>query len=48
MNEAELRTLLDPVRFTGRAAEQVRGFLATEVSAALKNHQAAEVADVRV
>jgi len=48
MTEAELKDLLDPTRFTGRAGEQVRAFLANEVAAALANHQAAEAADVRV
>jgi adenylosuccinate lyase len=48
MNEAELRALLDPARFTGRAEEQVRAFLANEVTQALVNHQAAETAEVRV
>ena len=48
MNEAELEALLDPARFTGRAGEQVRQFLARDVAQALKDHQAAEAADVRV
>lgn len=48
MNEAELRAMLDAARFTGRAGEQVKAFLAKEVAAALVGHQAAEVAEVRV
>jgi adenylosuccinate lyase len=48
MTEPELRALLDPVRFTGRAGEQVRRFLATEVAAALAGHQSAAAVAVRV
>jgi hypothetical protein len=48
MNETDLQALLDPPRFTGRAGEQVRQFLAKEVAQALENYQAAEVAEVRV
>jgi adenylosuccinate lyase len=48
MNESELRALLDPARFTGRADEQVQQFLAHEVSQALENYEAAETAEVRV
>jgi adenylosuccinate lyase len=48
MSEAELRGLLDPSRFTGRAGEQVRAFLANEVARALAGHRAAEAAEVRV
>jgi adenylosuccinate lyase len=48
MNEAELTALLDASRFTGRAGEQVRQFLAGPVAAALKDHTPAEEAAVRV
>jgi adenylosuccinate lyase len=48
MNETELSALLDPHRFTGRAGEQVRQFLSKDVAGALKNHQKAEAAEIRV
>ena len=48
MTEAELAALLDAGRFTGRAGEQVRQFLAGPVAAALKDHTPAEEASVRV
>jgi len=48
MTEAELAALLDAHRFTGRAGEQVRQFLAGPVAAALKEHAPAEEAVVRV
>jgi len=48
MTEAELAALLDAHRFTGRAGEQVRQFLAGPVAAALKDHAPAEEAAVRV
>ena len=48
MNEAELTALLDASRFTGRAGEQVRQFLAGPVAAALKDHVPAEESAVRV
>ncbi len=48
MNEAELMKLLDAKRFTGRAAEQVTEFLAGPVKTALKHHQPADEAAVRV
>ena len=48
MTEAELATLLDAARFTGRAGEQVRQFLAGPVAAALKDHAPADEAAVRV
>ncbi|HNX93710.1 MAG TPA: adenylosuccinate lyase, partial [Holophaga sp.] len=48
MNEAEISAVLDPQRFTGRASDQVRAFLEQEVAAALKDHQKAEVAEIRV
>jgi len=48
MNEAELKALLDPHRFTGRAADQVRHFLAQEVANVLTDHVRAEIAEVRV
>jgi len=48
MTEAELAALLDPVRFTGRAGEQVRRFLAGEVAVALAGHLPGEAAAVRV
>jgi hypothetical protein len=48
MNEAELTLLLDASRFTGRAGEQVRQFLAGPVAAALKDHVPADSSAVRV
>ncbi len=48
MTEAELAALLDPVRFTGCAGEQVRRFLGSEVAAALAGHRAGAAAAVRV
>ncbi|HLO68325.1 MAG TPA: adenylosuccinate lyase [Holophaga sp.] len=48
MNESELAALLDGRRFTGRAGEQVRTFLAGEVAAALADHEPADEATVRV
>jgi adenylosuccinate lyase len=48
MNEEELTALLDAARFTGRAGEQVRQFLAGPVAAALKDHVPADEAAVRV
>jgi len=48
MTEAELVALLDPVRFTGCAGDQVRRFLAGEVAAALDGHRPGEAAAVRV
>ena len=48
MTEAELTALLDPHRFTGRAGDQVRAFLAKQVKAALKDHNVSEVAEIRV
>ncbi len=48
MTEAELRGLLDAGRFTGCAGDQVRRFLAGEVAQALKGHQIAETAEIRV
>jgi len=48
MNEAELTALLDASRFTGRAGEQVRQFLAGPVAAAMKGHAPADEAAVRV
>ena len=48
MNEAELAALLDASRFTGRAGEQVRHFLAGPVAAALKDHVPADETAVRV
>jgi len=48
MDETELRELLDARRFTGRAAEQVRAFLARDVAAALKDHRPSEGAEIRV
>lgn len=48
MTEPELADLLDARRFTGRAADQVKAFLAREVAEALKGHQAAEAAEIRV
>lgn len=48
MTEAELTTLLDANRFTGRAGEQVRQFLAGPVAQALQDHVPADSAPVRV
>jgi adenylosuccinate lyase len=48
MNETELRGLLDPLRFTGCAAQQVERFLGAEVAAALAGHTSGEAAAVRV
>ena len=48
MTEAELAAMLDAGRFTGRAAEQVRQFLAGPVAAALGDHVPAEAAAIRV
>ena len=47
-NEAELTTLLDASRFTGRAGDQTRRFLTGPVAAALKDHVPAEESAVRV
>lgn len=48
MTEAELASLLDPGRFTGRAGAQVRSFLANDVAMALKHHQDAEIPEILV
>lgn len=48
MTESELAGLLDARRFTGRAGDQVRAFLAGPVAAALKGHVPADEAAVRV
>jgi adenylosuccinate lyase len=48
MDEAELAALLDPVRFTGCAADQVRRFLDGPVAAALDGHSTGAQAEVRV
>jgi adenylosuccinate lyase len=48
MTEAELAALLDGRRFTGRAGDQVRAFLAREVAAALADHEPSPEAAVRV
>lgn len=48
MTESELASLLDARRFTGRAGDQVRAFLAGPVAAALKDHVPADAAAVRV
>ena len=48
MTQGELEALLDPARFTGRAADQVRQFLVQDVAGALRDHVPAETADVRV
>ena len=48
MSEAELAALLDPVRFTGRAGDQVRRFLSGEVAAALAGYRPGQAAAVRV
>jgi hypothetical protein len=48
MNEGELASLLDPHRFTGRAGEQVRAFLGTEVSRALRGHVPSAITEILV
>ncbi|MBL0211132.1 MAG: adenylosuccinate lyase [Holophagaceae bacterium] len=48
MDEGELASLLDPLRFTGRAGEQVRAFLATDVNTALSGHVKTTTAEIRV
>ncbi len=48
MDETELAALLDARRFTGRAGDQVRQFLAGPVAEALRGHQPADAAAVRV
>ena len=48
MNEAELKALLDPSRFTGRAGDQVRQFLSNDIANALRGHQQAQAVAVRV
>jgi adenylosuccinate lyase len=48
MTEPELRALLDPVRFTGCAGDQVGRFLAGEVAAALAGYAPGDEAAVRV
>jgi adenylosuccinate lyase len=48
MTEPELAALLDPVRFTGRAGDQVRRFLAGEVAAVLAGYDPGEETAVRV
>ncbi len=48
MTEVELAALLDARRFTGRAGDQVRTFLAGPVAAALEGHVPADAAAVRV
>ncbi len=48
MTESELAAMLDASRFTGRAGAQVKAFLGKEIAAALQDHTAAEIAEVRV
>lgn len=48
LSEAELAALLDARRFTGRAGDQVRRFLAGPVATALAGHRMGEAAGVRV
>jgi adenylosuccinate lyase len=48
MTETDLAALLDSRRFTGRAGDQVRAFLANEVATALKDHVPAQAEGVRV
>ncbi|MDP2876693.1 MAG: adenylosuccinate lyase [Holophaga sp.] len=48
MTEPELAAMLDASRFTGRAGAQVKAFLGKEIAAALHDHRAAEIAEVRV
>jgi adenylosuccinate lyase len=42
MSRAEIDATLDPVRFTGRAAEQVDNFLANEVEPVLASYEDAD------
>jgi len=48
MDASELANLLDPARFTGRAGDQVRRFLAGPVAAALAGYRPLQPAPVRV
>ena len=48
MDEAGLAALLDPVRFTGCAGDQVRRFLDGPVAAVLAGHRPGAEAAVRV
>lgn len=48
MNEAELTSLLDAKRFTGRASDQVTAFMREHVHPALADHHPADVSEVRV
>lgn len=48
MTEAELTSLLDAKRFTGRASDQVEAFLRDHVRPALADHTPADEAAVRV
>jgi len=48
MTEGELAALLDPVRFTGCAGDQVRRFLAGDVASALAGYRPGDEAAVRV
>ena len=48
MTEAELTSLLDAQRFTGRAADQVQSFLVGEVAKVLRGHLDSVVEGVRV
>jgi adenylosuccinate lyase len=43
MTHDEIESMLDPARFTGRAAEQVDNFLRDEVEPVLKNHTGADI-----
>jgi adenylosuccinate lyase len=43
MARAELDSMMDPARFTGRAAEQVDDFLRTEVQPVLSRHEAGDL-----
>ncbi len=48
LTENELAALLDGGRFTGRAGDQVRAFLAGDVATALADHKPLEATSVRV
>ncbi len=48
LSEAELASLLDPRRFTGRASEQVQAFLGAEVATALLEHVPTATPEIRV
>jgi adenylosuccinate lyase len=47
MDRAEIEGMLDPARFTGRAAEQVELFLRNEVNPVLNRYEADEIPELR-